>query len=369
MTQARVGLIGCGHIGAFHSKAIRQVQRRELLDVAYVAVADREVERARSFAALAGVPRVTGDPYELIASSEVNAVYICTHTAEHPALVAAAARAGKAIFCEKPLARTLAEVREMVRAVEEAGVPNQVGLVLRHAPVFVVLRALLADERAGRPMAVSFRDDQFFPVGGEYDSTWRGEFAAAGGGTLIEHSIHDVDLLRWLLGEAEQVSAVVRCVSGRAGVEDVAMVRIEHAGGAVANLSSVWHEVRSRGSDRGVEVFCEHAYFALWDDYLGPLYVDYGDGTGTREISRDEVLARHVERAGLGEAGTRLGDAARGDFAPRYGLEDLAFLRAVTEGVPAWPGFGEALAAHVIVDAAYRSAAAGGTPVRLTPRE
>src|SRR3990170_542458 len=175
--QPRVGLIGCGLIGRFHSRSIAGLIKMGLVDARYVAVCDRIEERAQEFARLARAERWTADPDELIASPEVNTVYVCTPTAEHKELVLKAAAAGKHVFCEKPLARTLADAREMHESVRAAGVRHQVGLILRHSPIFTVLKDLLSDPKLGRLMAVLFRDDQFFPIQSHYASDWRKDIA------------------------------------------------------------------------------------------------------------------------------------------------------------------------------------------------
>ena len=119
------------------------------------------------------------------------------HTAADHAIVAVH---DVAVFCEKPLAFDVAAAQRMVDAVEAANVANQVGLILRFIPQFVHTRSLLADDRAGRLLAVSFRDDQFIPIQSHYGSTWRIDPDRCGRGTLLEHSIHDVDVLQWMCG-------------------------------------------------------------------------------------------------------------------------------------------------------------------------
>ena len=137
------------------------------------------------------------------------------------------------------------------------------------------------------------RDDQYFPVQGLYGSTWRGDVAHAGGGTVIEHSIHDVDVLRWILGDPVEVSARTATRFGYPGIEDTAAATFAYADGSVAQLTSVWHQVLSRESSRRLEVFCEKAMLWTDDDYLGPLHVQTDDG----EQLIDGRAAR-VERAG-----------------------------------------------------------------------
>src|SRR5258708_23846918 len=122
------------------------------------------------------------------------------------------------------------------------------------------------------------RDDQYFPVQGLYGSTWRGDVVNAGGGTVIEHSIHDIDVLRWILGDPVEVSARTASRFGYPGIEDTAAATFTYPEGAVAQLTSVWHQVLSRESSRRLEVFCEKALLSTDDDYLGPLHVETDDG-------------------------------------------------------------------------------------------
>lgn len=349
MPDPYVALIGCGHIGRFHSRNIRGAFRTERLPGAYVAVADILPTRAAEFAAITGA-HATDDALRLLADPRLTAVYVCTHTSEHPALVLAAAERGLAIFCEKPLARTLPEARLMAEAVQRAGVVNQVGLVLRHSPVFTVLADLMAQPGLGPLLAAHLRDDQFFPIRGHYGSTWRGEFEKAGGGTLIEHSIHDIDLFRWLFGEITSVRCHTRETSGHAGVEDVAIATFQHAAGHQVSLTSAWHGIDERPSTRRLEVFFEGAWFATEHDFIGPIRLQYRQGP-EQEIPAEEVLERYAKLAAL--------DAVEFELARRGMFEDYAFLRCVAEDRPAFPGFAVALRAHEVVAACYESAATG----------
>ena len=342
-----VGLIGCGHIGQFHSRNIRGSFRSELVPGEYVAVCDRDVTRAESFAGITNARVVTDQPSDVFEVSGLNAVYICTETAEHPALVVDSARRGLHIFCEKPLAKTLADVRAMVDAVEAAGVVNQVGLVLRYSPVFTVMKELMSDPGLGTLLTAHLRDDQFFPIRGQYGSSWRGDFERAGGGTLIEHSIHDVDLFRWLFGDISAVRCHTRYTTDKAGIEDVALVTFQHEGGHQTTLSSIWHDCDDRPSTRRLEVFYTGGYFATDSDFIGPITVQGRTGA-EREIGIEEVWERYQAITGLSE--DEMGLARRGMY------EDYAFLRCVHEERPAFPDFRTALAAHVVVDACYRSA-------------
>jgi len=339
----RVGIVGCGLIGFIHSYTLHLLIEHRFVDAQVVATFDADPERAAAFAAVHGAV-ACADLDELV--DRVDAVWVCTWTAAHLDVVSAAVARGRAVFCEKPLAPTLPDCERVAALL--ATVPHQVGLVLRSAPVFEALAEHVHDGVHGRTLAVVFRDDQYFPTQGLYASEWRADVRRAGGGTLLEHSIHDIDLLRWLLGEPTTVRASVASRFGHPGIDDVAAVTLAFADDAVATLTSVWHQVLSRGSSRRVEVFCERALLWLDDDHTGPLHVETEAGTEvvpTRppawvtDLDAPPVLARAVA-----------------EYAPA----NRAFLDALSAGVPVTgPDAAVALAAHRIVDAAYRSAESG----------
>ncbi len=350
VSPLRIGLIGCGLIGRFHSRAIRGLIRRGLVDAHYAAVCDLNEDRARSFADAAGVPWVTTSAYEVIDSPDIDVVYICVPTASHKELVLRAARRGKHIFCEKPLAATLPDVEEMVGSVERAGVKAGVGLILRHSPILTVLKSLTDDPSLGRPMVIVLRDDQFFPVQGHYASDWRKDRRIVGSGTLLEHSIHDVDILRWFAGDVRAVRGSVRNFAGHEGVEDLALAHLEFEDGAQAELISVWHNVIGRPSTRRLELFFENAFFYIDHDFLGPIHLQ-AHAMAAETIPEEEVRRRYLQLVGLTDPIF--------DEALRFTLGDYFFLTSVARGEDPLPNFRLALEAHAVVDAIYRSATAG----------
>lgn len=337
--RLRVGFIGTGHIATFHSKMLRAAT--ELIE--RVGVYDIDADRAQRFAAASG-HRVAADADEVLDGCD--AVYICTWTSEHRQLVERAARRGTAIFCEKPLAFDAADAEAMAAIVSEYGVTNQIGLILRRSPVYLMAADLVRDPSAGRVMSVVFRDDQFIPIQGHYGSTWRADRRRAGHGTLLEHSIHDIDMLRSVIGEIESVSARSANFHGHTGIEDSVAATVQFASGAIGTLVSVWHDNLARPSLRRVEVFCENRYIVLEDDWFGPIRWTDSDGT-TGELVGDQLV-------------TATADLARDGHNP-----DLAFVRAALAGAPAWPDFAVGIEAHKVVDAMYRSAQSGGHTVTL----
>jgi predicted dehydrogenase len=237
-------------------------------------------------------------------------------------------------------------------------VRHQVGLVLRHSPIMLVLKDLMSDPDLGRPMAVIFRDDQFFPIQGHYASDWRKEFSLTGGGTLIEHSIHDIDILTFLLGDIERVQALTRNYAGHEGVEDVAAVTMSFANGATGQLMSVWHDILARPSSRYMEFFFERGYFAIDRDFFGDIQFSTYKSNGPAVMHDEDVRRRYLELMGLegDDFATALG---------KYTLEDYYFLKSIAEDTAPYPDFTVAVRAHEVVDAVYRSAANNGAEVKL----
>ena len=349
----RIAIVGCGFIGGVHSMVLRGLQRAGVVADRVVAVCDRDINRARVFGESHGAPLATADPAEAIAACD--AVWICTPTSTHLELVTEAARHGAAVYCEKPLAPSLREAEALAEVARSGDLPFQVGLVLRHSPALRAIAELISSGELGRPMVAGLRDDQYFPVQGQYASEWRSDVTVAGGGTLIEHSIHDLDLLCWLLGPATEVTARTSNFAGHAGVEDVAVVALGHQGGARSNLTSVWHSILTRPSTRRLEVFCEHGFICTDDEFLGP--ISLVTGTGARQCPNRHGVDDTRTLSAVFDA-LELPELLQGPMTG-YVLADKAFLDSLRDGERPYPGLDEALDAHRNVDAAYEAARAG----------
>ena len=354
----RVGFIGSGLIAWAHGLGLKAMIDGGVVDAAIVAVHDHHERRARGFAEALG-----GDDVEVVADAagvarRCDAVWVCTPTSAHREAVDEALAAGCAVFCEKPLHVDFAGAAALVEAARAAGVASQCGLVLRSAPVFRALRDLVQSGTLGAPMAAVFRDDQYFPIQGTYASQWRADAAQAGGGCLIEHSIHDVDILRFCFGDVDSVVARTANHAGHQGIEDLAAVTLSFASGFEAQLTSVWHDILSRGSTRRLEIFCRRGMVWLDDEFRGPLHIQTSDGTEARHCPSPPWVDA------LPLADDEVGLAVRA-----YVEADRAFVDAVTEVRRPEPGLDVALEAHRLVDAAYRSAADGGAPIGIPPTQ
>ena len=166
---------------------------------------------------------------------------------------------------------------------------------------------------------------------------------------LLEHSIHDLDLIEWLFGPVRSVSALDTHIAGVDGIEDSVAATFRLAAGGTVSLTSVWHQVLSRPSQRHLEIFCERAMIEVLDDFDGPV-----NFTGPEADAATISLAGAELTAWLDERGVDTRSA------------ETKFLAALGGESPRLdPGFEHALRAHVIADSAYASIAAGGGAVEV----
>ncbi len=350
--RLRAGIIGAGLIGRAHSLMLRRIAERTSGGIVVAAVADSNREAAHDLAARWTGARVMNSAEELIADDTLDAIWICTPTANHRDACIAAARAGKHIFCEKPLAMSVADAREMAAAIRSSGVVSQVGLVLRFSPVYTVIRAMVSEKSAGALLTATMRDDQDFPTRGVHNSAWRNNPSLTAGGTLIEHSVHDFDLMTWMFGPVRRVYCRTRNLNGARGVEDFGATELEFAAGFHGQLTSIWHRMIGRPSNRRFEVFAENLFVASDHDSTGSILVQRGDSAGEEIISEDQVMARFSEIV-LGERPYL--SPFKDSFAIPYALEDAAFVAALRGQCAVDPAFEEGVKAQQLVEAAYES--------------
>jgi predicted dehydrogenase len=349
MQQLRIGIIGAGLNGATHALVLREIAAAWPDRVALTAVADPVAENRARFVELYGFGRACLNVDELLSPGDVNVVFVCTPTRFHADTVATAAAAGTHIFCEKPLAMSAAEAEAMLVGVQRAGVKAQIGLVLRFSSIYTVMRDLLRDPAHGAPMAVVFRDDQCFPIRGLHHTSWRSDRTMSAGGTLIEHGVHDLDLLTWMFGPVCGLRAWQQNRAGYPGIEDYVAVELEFASGLRGQLVNIWHDMAQRASNRHLEVFCPRAYVASEHDMFGEIIMQRGDGAA--EIMRSsEVLER------FGVLLARHDHTFRDYYALPYFLQDLAFVEALLEGRDPDPGLEVGIAAQRLAEAVYEAA-------------
>ena len=241
-----IGVIGAGRIGKVHTENLTY----RIPEATVVAIADIDRAAAEAVAAQYGIAAVADDPQAIIANPDVDAVLICSPTDTHAPLIAAAAAAGKHIFCEKPIALDLAVIDRALAAVQEAGVRLQVGFNRRFDPNFRHVREVVAAGKIGEPhiLRVTSRDPAPPPI----------EYIRVSGGLFLDMTIHDFDMARFLMGnEVTEVYAaggvMVDPAIGEAGDIDTALVTLRFASGAVGAIDNSRRAVY--GYDQRVEVF------------------------------------------------------------------------------------------------------------------
>lgn len=226
----RVGIIGAGLMGRVHAAAYTHIP-----DSVLTAVADIRPEAASALAALSGAAVYT-DGHELIRSGKVDVVDVALPTYLHKEYVLAAAAAGKHVFCEKPLALSLPDAREMIAACDQAGVKFMVGHVVRFFPEYAKLRQLAKAGEVGTPKFARTSRGGAFPAHG-----WQNWFAdpAKSGGPLVDLVIHDFDWLRWVFGPVARVFA--KSLTGRQLPNmDYCLTTVRFASGALAHVEGSW---------------------------------------------------------------------------------------------------------------------------------
>ena len=349
----RLGIVGCGSIARAHAAALRFLSDDGIVRV--VAAADPDPAGVEQVAQIYGPIDHTGaDGRAVFEHPDVDAVVNITPTRFHLEYIAAIAAAGKPCFTEKPLAPTFDVVQDIVGIVRAAGIPVQVGFQSRFHPLIRRIRAMVSSGEVGAPMAYTLRDDQFWPTGAVVPghSNWRSNRAEAGGGALLEHSIHSCDILIWLFGPVERVYATTRSMFGYS-VEDTATLTIEHRSGVIGNLVTVFNGVQHR-EERRFEVFFEQASLECTTDFV------IGAPEDSFLVHRgDEPHAERFDVAALRRE-TFAADGFDPDrlvFVYQY-FAHHAFASALQEGRAPSPDVSDALRAHALVEAAYRSAAA-----------
>lgn len=209
-----VGLVGYGFMGRTHSNAFLQAPR--FFDLPYKpvlkAVCARNADRAKGFAENWGYESIETDWRALVERNDIDLIDIASPNDTHAEIAVAAAKAGKMVMCEKPLARTAAEGKTMVEAVEESKSPNMVWYNYRRVPALVLLKDLLDEGRFGRIFHYrsQFLQDwtisQDLPQGGE--GLWRLDSSVAGSGVTGDLLAHNIDMALWLNGSLTEVSAM-----------------------------------------------------------------------------------------------------------------------------------------------------------------
>jgi len=222
----RVAVIGSGGIGAVHA------QMATNCGLTIAACGDIIESKAKALAQPYGAEAVT-DCEGLIQRDDIDIVAVTTPTPTHAQYVIAAAKAGKAIFCEKPFCRTLEQCDAALAAVREAGVKLFIGHVVRYFHEFEAIRTQVADGQVGTPGFVKTYRGGIYPLG---EGGWFRDYAQSGGVTL-DSSIHDYDWIRYAFGDPERVYCQAL---QRSDALDYALVTFRMKSGVIAHVIGTW---------------------------------------------------------------------------------------------------------------------------------
>jgi len=321
----RFGLLGAGRIGKVHAKAVSAND-----DAKLVAVADAFASAADAIASAYGCEVRTIEAIE--AAGDIDAVVICTPTDTHADLIERFARAGKAIFCEKPIDLDVARVEACIKTVAETKGTLMVGFNRRFDPHFLAVRKAIDDGRIGdvEMVTITSRDPGAPPI----------DYIKRSGGIFRDMTIHDFDMARFLLGEEPvTVSAtgavLVDKAIGEAGDYDSVSVLLQTASGKQAMISN--SRRATYGYDQRIEIHGSKGMVAA--ENQRPFSIEVADADGyTRPPLHDFFMTRYTEA---------------------YANEIAAFILAIEKGGKVSPSGADGLAALKLADAALRAVQEG----------
>ncbi|MGZ4671892.1 MAG: inositol 2-dehydrogenase [Ilumatobacteraceae bacterium] len=327
----RIGVLGVGRIGRMHAELVA----RQVPGASLAMVQDINAEAAAAVAGDLDVPHTT-DVEELLASGDVDAVAICSSTDTHVPLMIAASRAGKAIFCEKPVSLDLAKVDEGLAAVDAGAVPIQIGFNRRFDPAHASVRAAVVDGSVGdlHIVRITSRDPAPPPIA----------YIKVSGGLFLDMMIHDFDMARFVTGSEvvdvyAQAAVRVDPAIGEAGDVDTAVVMLTHENGCITTIDNSRQAVY--GYDQRVEAF----------------------GSGGMAASENPLTHTGMRRSAAGTISQTVPYFFLDRYIPSYIEEWKAFVSYVTGGGPSPVSAADGRAPLVIGLAAWKSYREG-RPVR-----
>lgn len=333
----KIGLIGAGRIGSLHAEHLTtRIPAAHLL-----MVADANEEAARSCAERFAIPHCTHNYMELLEHPDIQAVVICSSTNTHAQIIEEAARMGKHIFCEKPIALDLPSIDRALAAVERANAERdiklQIGFNRRFDANYRRVRQAIEQAEIGRPhlLHIISRDPAPPPI----------EYIRVSGGLFLDMMIHDFDMARFLIGdEVEEVFTLAGVMSdpdiGAAGDVDTAVVMLRFASGVIATIDN--SRRAAYGYDQRVELLGSAGAIRTDNNYPNTAIISDG-----RSIHRDLPLHFFLER-----------------YTDSFVRELTAFVEAIQHDRPV-PVNGQDGRAPVLMALAARRSLAEQRPVRL----
>ena len=332
----KLGIIGFGRIGQVHAKCLLQkVEGAKLEAISEPFLNDSHHQWLATHGA-ANVP-VYLKAEKILSNPSIDAVLICSSTDTHAQYIQQAARAGKHIFCEKPIDFDVPRIKETLRVVEKAGVQMQIGFNRRFDHNFMQLRRDVLSGKIGRPhlLKITSRDPAPPPI----------EYVQVSGGLFLDMMIHDFDMARFQFGEVIALQALGNCLInpeiGQAGDVDTALVTLQFQNGALGVIDNSRQAVY--GYDQRVEVLGSAGMSLCDNDYIHTAQF-FGASGG----EKSKPLYFFLER-----------------YLAAYTLELQSFVRAVRENSPVEVSGADGLRATELGLAAKESLTNGSKMVRL----
>ncbi len=366
-----IGLIGYGFMGRTHSNAFRQVNQFFDLDHRPVlkAICARDAGKAKDFAKNWGYESVETDWRKLIARDDIDVIDIAAPNNVHKEIAIAAAKAGKAILCEKPLAINAADAKVMVAAVEKAKVPNMVWYNYRRVPAITLAKQLVDEGRLGRIFhyRAKFLQDWTIsadlPQGGE--GLWRLDAKIAGSGVTGDLLAHCIDTALWLNGTIDKVTATTETfikerkhtLTGKVEkvtIDDASLFLARFSNGSLATFESTRY-ARGHKALYTLEINGENGSL-FWDLHdLHRLQVfDYKDESRVRGWKSVHITdGDHPYMKNWWVPGLQIG------YAETFVHQVADFIKGIETGKPAGPNFKDGLATDYVTDAVLKSAKTG----------
>jgi predicted dehydrogenase len=368
MKPLRIGIIGYGFMGRTHSNAFKQVS--QFFDLEYKpvlqAVCARDAGKAKAFAQQWGYQSVETDWRKLIERDDIDVIDIAAPNNVHAEIAIAAAKAGKAILCEKPLAMTGPEAEKMVAAVEKAKVPNMVWYNYRRVPAVTLAKQLIDEGKLGRIFhyRAKFLQDWTIsadlPQGGA--GLWRLDVKVAGSGVTGDLLAHCIDTALWLNGTMDSVTATTETfikarkhtLTGKVekvGIDDASLFLARFSNGSLATFESTRY-ARGHKALYTFEINGEHASI-FWDlhDLHRLQYFDHRDQGKTRGWRSVHITdGDHPYMKNWWVPGLQIG------YAETFVHQAADFIQGLSGGKGARPNFRDGLATDYVTDAVLKSA-------------
>lgn len=335
--MVRFGIVGAGVISDCHAEGITTTPGAEL-----VAVCDIIREKAEALAKKYNARKIYTDYNEMLRDPEIDAVSVCVPSGTHGEVVIAAARAGKHVFCEKPIEVTEEKMDEMIRVVESTDVKVQCVFQLRIRKASQKVKAALDSGIFGKVLMASaylkyYRSPEYYKSAG-----WRATWEYDGGGCLMNQGIHGVDLIAWLMGGIKKITAFTRTQLHDIAVEDAAVAAVEYANGAVGIIEG--STCCQPAQSPRFEIYCEKGSIIFDSETISQWYLNgENQSCGSEDTKASAVANDDPTKVLTNEHGILvkdLVDCIENDTAPSISLRDakssvdaiLAIYRSSKEG-------------------------------------